>query len=72
MDLLLHLKDIGVVYLVFALFLILIDYSDDFLNYLIPVAPKTTKLNPWWITGFVDAEGSFQISPRGNNWKYKI
>jgi hypothetical protein len=71
----LNAKDIGVLYLMFALFLGLVGIillelskgatihtSDNELYYLISVALKTTRLNPWFITGFVDAEGSFQIS----------
>jgi hypothetical protein len=75
-------KDIGVLYLMFALFsgligtayLVLIhlelvvtslEYiSDNQLYCLVPVlleAPKD-KLNPWFITGFVDAEGAFIIN----------
>jgi hypothetical protein len=29
-------------------------YGDNLLN-------NTCAINPWWITGFADAEGSFQI-----------
>jgi len=48
-------------------------------NYSINTKEKITnnKLNPWWITGFVDAEGSFSISivkniERTIRWRIKL
>lgn len=35
-----------------------------------PVTVHSPTMNPWWITGFVDAEGSFSILIQRNN-KYK-
>jgi len=39
-----------------------------------PLAAERTSINSWWITGFTDAEGSFQISIRHDtrlkfNWR---
>jgi hypothetical protein len=66
-------KDIGVLYLMFALFsgwLPLLDIMDkEDLILIVPIV-ASSKLNPWFITGFVDAEGSFQISIIENK-KYK-
>ena len=49
----LHLTEWGIEYI-----------SDNSLYCLVPVVLEVSKdkLNPWFITGFVDAEGSFQIS----------
>jgi hypothetical protein len=71
-------KDIGVLYLMFALisgligtaYLVLIhlelvefDYiiSDNQLYCLVPIV-SLRKLNPWFVTGFIDGEGSFGIN----------
>lgn len=33
---------------------------------------NVTKLNPWWVTGFVDAEGSFGIKNIATSTDYKV
>ena len=77
-------KDIGVLYLIFALFSVLffginlfglveiggfvgIQYifANSFIIQYCSLLPiTTTGLNPWYVTGFIDAEGSFGIYPR--------
>jgi len=41
-------------------------------NNMVNISNSTLVLNPYWITGFTDAEGSFQITSQRNGFKFEF